>query len=263
MKIHHLRNATCVLETENKHILIDPMLNKKGDLPPFSAIRFKARCNPLVDLPPNSQSILEQVTHCFITHSSTFGIKALQHTDHLDLPGETFLIQHDIPVVTGEADANYLKKYGLRVEKGLRFWKPQTFGSGTVMAVPARHGHGWNSHLMANGIGFFLELQNEPSVYIGGDTVFTKDVERLFDEYKPDITILAAGSAQLDIGPPILMDPVELLECIKKAPGKVLLNHLEALNHCPTTRKFLNELVKKHNLQIKVLIPEDGETVAL
>ena len=91
MKIHHLRNATFVIESGRYFILIDPMLGAKGSLPPFSRIRFKAIRNPLVDLPPNAGHLLEKVTDCLITHSQKFGIKALQHTDHLDLAGEDYL----------------------------------------------------------------------------------------------------------------------------------------------------------------------------
>jgi len=38
MKIHHLRNATFVIESGTHFILIDPMLIEKGKLAPFSII---------------------------------------------------------------------------------------------------------------------------------------------------------------------------------------------------------------------------------
>lgn len=263
MKIHHLRNASCVLETGTMRILIDPMLSAKGELPPFSVIRFQARRNPIVDLPAESDKILQNITHCLITHSRTFGIKALQHTDHLDAKGEAFLVKHKIPVLTGKPDVEYLKNYGMRVNHGLECWRQQPFGEGSIMAVPAMHGHGWNRQFMANGVGFYLEFVGEPSVYIAGDTVYTADVERALQEYKPDVVILPAGSAQLDIGPPILMAPDELLTCIKKVPGKVVLNHLEALNHCPVTRLQLETLMEQNNLQERVFIPDDGQTIEI
>ncbi|THB71990.1 MAG: MBL fold metallo-hydrolase [Desulfobulbaceae bacterium] len=261
MKIHHLRNATCVIETSRAHILIDPMLCDQGKLPPFSMFRFKAKRNPLVPLPQNSNRILEGVTHCCITHSQTFGIKALQHTDHLDAKGEAFLVKRNIPVITRAEDAPYLRKFGIRVEHELNYWQPQSFEGGTIMAVPAKHGHGWNHHLMANGAGYYITIEGEPSLYIGGDTVYTKDVKRLLTDYKPDISLVAAGSAQLDIGPPILMSLDEIISFIRDAPGTVILNHLEALNHCPTTRQQLVEIFQKHGLSDKAMIPEDGETV--
>lgn len=261
MKIHHIRNATCVIETSNCRILVDPMLSAQGELPPFSAIRFKAKRNPLVELPANTSQVLENISHCLITHSQTFGIKALQHTDHLDTKGESFLVHENIPVICQSADAAYLKKYRLQVEETLEYWVQQPFGGGKIVAVPAKHGHGWNHRLMANSAGFFLELPDEPSIYISGDTVYTEDVERVRDEYKPDVSIVAAGSAQLDIGPPILMSLEEIVAFISKASGKIVLNHLEALNHCPTTREQLREILGQQGLLEKVFIPNDGEVV--
>ncbi|VFB03177.1 MULTISPECIES: hypothetical protein [Chryseobacterium] len=54
MKLYHLRNATLVIETQEKFILVDPLLGEKGSGLPFTLIRFKPRKNPLVDLPSNS-----------------------------------------------------------------------------------------------------------------------------------------------------------------------------------------------------------------
>lgn len=263
MKIHHLRNATCVIETAKERILVDPMICDKGKLPPFSAIRFRPKRNPIVEMPANCDRILQDITHCLVTHSRTFGIKALQHTDHLDSKGEEFLIKQKIPVITLAKDAEYLRKSSINVDTELEYWQPQSFANGSIMAVPARHGHGWNSHLMANGAGFYLELEGEPALYISGDTVYTKDVERVLLEYQPDIAVAAAGGAQLDIGPPILMSLDEVVTFIRRAPGRVVLNHLEALNHCPTTRKLISEILEKENLLEKVLIPDDGETLTL
>ena len=36
MKIHHLRSATFVIESNKHFILVDPMLGKKGSIPPFA-----------------------------------------------------------------------------------------------------------------------------------------------------------------------------------------------------------------------------------
>ncbi len=80
-----------------------------------------------------------------------------------------------------------------------------------VRNTPAQHGHGWTRHLMANGAGFFLELPDEPSLYISGDTVYTKDVDRALTKFEPDIAMVAAGSAGLDVGVPILMSLEETI----------------------------------------------------
>ncbi len=120
MKIHHLRNATFIIESEFNHILIDPMLSEKGELPSFARFRHKPMANPIVPLPDNSSKLLAKVTHCLITHSQKFSMKALQHTDHLDTAAESFLQSKKVPVVCLKQDAEYLQKSGLRVEKSLK-----------------------------------------------------------------------------------------------------------------------------------------------
>ena len=69
----------------------------------------------------------------------------------------------------------------------------------------------------------------------------------------------AAGRARLDIGQPLLMNEKDLLEFIDLAPGLVVANHLEALNHCPVTREGLRALLKDRGWTQKALLPEDGE----
>jgi len=263
MKIHHLRNATFVIEIGKHFILVDPMLSEKGTLPPFSFLRHKAKRNPIVPLPENAFQIINKTTYCLITHSQTFGVKALQHTDHLDGPAEVFLKKKITPVACRREDANYLKKYGITVDAELVYWEPQVFLGGEIIAVPAQHGHGWNHKLMANGAGFYLSLPGEPSIYISGDTVYTSDVDRALRELKPDIAVVAAGSASLDVGPPILMTLEEIVNFVQTAPKKVVANHLEALNHCPTTRSQLKKILEQQNLLNKTYIPEDGETLTI
>ncbi len=261
MRIHHLRSATFIIETGPYFILIDPMLGDKGSLPAFSYIRFKAKKNPLVDLPLNAQELLNKVTHCLITHSQTFGIKAFQHTDHLDQKGEDFLVQKQIPVYSFQNDVSYLSKYGINVQAGIDYWKEIEFLGGRLVAIPAHHGHGWISKLMANGCGFYIELPNEPSLYISGDTVLTHDVKNALLKFRPDIAVVAAGQAQMDVGQPILMSKNEVREFIELSPKYVIANHLEALNHCPVKRDEIKQILHEMNVVDRVQVPDDGQTL--
>ncbi len=263
MRIHHLRNATCVIESGDHHILIDPMLGAQGELPAFARWRHKPRPNPTIDLPANAASVLEKVTHCLITHSQTFGIRALQHTDHLDRAGERFLRRRATPVVCRRQDSAYLQKLGLNVSAALDCCRPQPFLQGEIQAIPARHGHGWIHRLMANGVGFFIRLPGEPSIYFSGDTVYTQAVAKTLTELRPAVAVVAAGSASLDVGGPILMPLSEILAFVQAAPGKVIANHLEALNHCPTRRAALDQVLNDHGLRSKVFIPDDGQTLEI
>jgi len=53
----------------------------------------------------------------------------------------------------------------------------------------------------------------------------------------------------------------DIVTFIEKSPKKVIANHLEALNHCPTTRKQLKKIVQEKGLMNKVFIPNDGESL--
>ncbi len=253
MKIHHLRNATMVIESDDKFILVDPMLGKKGSGMPFTLFRFKPKRNPIVELPSQSSEILKKVTHCLVTHL---------HPDHLDKDAISFLKSRNIPVVCNAKDESVLRKHGLNVSKSLSFWKEDTFLDGKIVGIPAIHGHGFMVKPMGEVMGYYLQLPNEKSIYISADTVYTEHVEKVLKEYKPDVAVLACGTAQLDFGKPILMQMDEMIRFIKTAPGKVFANHLEALNHCPTSRESLKSEVAKLGLQHKVFIPQDGESIS-
>lgn len=237
------------------------MLGDKGTLPPYARFKHRSRKNPLVSLPDNAAEMLNKVTNCLITHSQKFGLKALQHTDHLDASGESFLRRNHIPVGTREQDATYLKRCGLTIEVALTYWQTIDYLGGKITAVPALHGHSWINRFLANGAGIVLQLPDEPSIYISGDTVYTKDLERAFAEFKPDIAVMASGSASLDLGGPILMPIEELITFAKQAPGEVIANHLESLNHCPTTRTQLRQALENNGLLSKVHIPDDGDVL--
>lgn len=255
MKIHHIRNATFVIEAGKEFILIDPMLSKKNKLLPFAVLKHKAKRNPTVELPDNTEALLSKVTHCLITHCQR------KHLDHLDNAGEEFLRERSIPITCSIDDKDYLLKRGLKVTKAIKEWQPSEFLGGKITAIPAQHGHGWVHKIMANGIGFQIELSEEPSIYISGDTVLTNDVKRALTELKPDIAVVASGYASIDIGKPILMSLEEIIEFTQLAPNLVFSNHLESLNHCKMTRSHLRDALQEKSLLEKTWMPDDGDNI--
>ena len=252
MKVHHLRNATLVIETGDNFILVDPMLGKKGTAgPTFTLFRFKPQRNPIVDLPNNAMDIVEKTTHCLITHL---------HPDHLDKDGEHFLRTKQIPIICSIKDEATLRKKGLNVSQTIEYWKETNFLGGKICGIPAVHGYGFVAKPMGNVMGFYIELPNEKSIYLSADTIYTDDVHKVLTQLKPEIAVVACGTAQLDIFQPLLMRMDDILKFVRNAPNKVIANHLEAVNHCPTTRQELNYEILKIGLSSKVFIPNDGES---
>ncbi|WP_299245533.1 MBL fold metallo-hydrolase [uncultured Aquimarina sp.] len=255
MRIHHLRNATMVLETKNKIILVDPMLGKKGTAgPTFTLFRFKPQRNPILDLPIDAMDIINKTTHCIITHL---------HPDHLDKAAIQFLRNKKTPIICSIKDKDILKKRGLNVTQTVSYWQKNQFLGGTIEGIPAKHGYGFIAKPMGNVMGFYIKLPNEKSIYLSSDTIYTDDVDKVLKQYKPDISVVACGTAQLDIFKPLLMTMNDIMNFIKNSPGAVIANHLEAVNHCPTTRKQLSLELNKHGFIEKTYIPDDGEVIEI
>lgn len=255
MEIEFIRNATLILRFDGKAVLVDPMLANKGAMPSFSFFRHKAVRNPTVPLPKGARASLNGVTHALITHCQR------GHADHLDRAGVKFLRDNQTPTYCREEDAAFLKKRGIN-PLPLATNSRQEFLGGFITPIPARHGHGWISSLMGRGVGYLIEPKDHPSVYIAGDTVLTDDVRNTLTTHAPDIAIVAAGNASVDIGKPILMSLDEVMEFAAIAPGIVVANHLEALNHCPMTRLEVSKAAALAGLDHKIRIPKDGEIIS-
>ncbi len=241
-----------VIETGNKVILVDPMLGKKGTAgPTFTLFRFKPQRNPIVDLPDNAMEIVEKTTHCLLTHL---------HPDHLDKEAESFLKSRQIPVICSGKDEKALQKKGLNISQTVDYWQETEFLGGKIQGIPAVHGYGFVAKPMGNVMGFYIELPNEKSIYLSADTIYTEDVHKVLTQLKPEIAVVACGTAQLDVFQPLLMNMEDILKFVKNAPGKVIANHLEAVNHCPTRREDLRKAVTEFGFVEKIFIPKDGES---
>lgn len=252
LSIHHIRNATMVIETEKHVLLVDPMLGEKGSITSFTEKRFKSQKNPIVDLPDNYENLLQKVTHALLTH---------KHDDHLDQKGIEFLKEKNIPVTCSINDKERFSAHGLNIYQCLEYWNKADFFGGSIEGIPATHGYGKVAELMGDVMGYFIVLDNKKSVYLSSDTVYTDAVDKVLRSYQPDISVLACGSAQLDEYEPILMTMNDIVKFVHNAPNLVIANHLESLNHCPTSRAELKRRLKKDDLLNKVWIPKDGETL--
>lgn len=255
VRITQLRNATIIIHAGPHHILVDPMLAPKGALPPLRLFDGKRQRNPLVDLPPLSDQLLDQVTHCLITHCQK------GHFDHLDRAGKRWLRERQIPVICSGHDAAHLRSRGLNVQALGAGPGPHPFLGGTIETVACTHGLGLVGALMEHGVGYLIALPGQPTLYLSGDTILTDTVRDVVARRQPAICVLPAGGARFDLGGDIIMGPPEVTALAHMAHGVVVANHLEALSHCPPTRGMLSALACSLGLAHKIMIPADGETL--
>ncbi len=257
MKIQQIRNATIILELGANRVLVDPMLARKGALPSLRVFRRRQR-NPTVDLPEGTLESLESITHCLITHCQR------GHFDHLDRAGTRWLRERQIPVICTPHDAAYLAKLGLNVQPLPEGHEdPKPFLGGVIRTVRCTHGEGVVGRLMEHGVGYLIELPGEPSLYLAGDTILTSKVSDFVLQHQPQASVVPAGGARFDVGGDVIMGLTDVLEFTRLSRGIVIANHLEAINHCPVTRKELASAALEAGVASRLQIPCDGEVVTL
>lgn len=254
MKITQIRNATILIEVAGQGILVDPMFAEQGAIPSLKYATRSRRRNPTVGMPVNADELKSKVTSCLITHCQK------GHFDHLDRIASKWLRDNGLPVYCPTQDFEFLSKKGLNVSA----LDPHTinpFLNGTAELVACQHGEGLVGRMMAHGFGYYLMLPNEPSLYLAGDTILTKTVEDFIINTQPDITLIPAGGARMDLGGEIIMGKDEAIKVGELANGTVIANHLESLDHCPVSRQSIQKEVNLRGWQHRYLVPQDGESI--
>lgn len=245
-----IRNATLVLEYAGKKILIDPFLSAKGAYEPFAG----GERNPTVELPVPVEEIINKVDLVLVTHT---------HLDHFD-PVAKEALPADIKMFYQPANEEAFKKEKFTraeaIEEVVKWNGIQIFRTG------GKHGSGEIGKKMGSVSGFVLKAENQPTVYIIGDSIWTEEVEQALIKYKPDVIVANTGGAKFPgfEDNPILMDEDQAVSLIKASgKAKIIAVHMEALDHCHTTRNSLQQKAEALNLNSdKLHIPLDGEKIS-
>lgn len=255
MKITQIRNATLLIEAAGCRLLVDPMLARQGALPSLKYLTGRRRRNPIVELPAGTEALLASATHVLITHCQK------GHFDHLDRAAKRWLRERQLPVLCMPGDLAYLTERGLNARALEANGPTETLG-GRITPVPCLHGRGWVGKLMAHGHGYVIEWPGEPTLYLAGDTVLTPEVLGTVSRLGAgSVSVLPAGGAAMDLGGELIMDADQALRAAAAGAGRFVLNHLEALDHCPTQRRALRDDAERLGLGTRIDVPEDGASL--
>ena len=245
--IQLIRNATLKLMYNGTMFLIDPSFSPKNGF--MSFVVPNQNLNPTVDLPLSITELTQDVDAILVTHL---------HLDHFDNEAKNNL-NPALPLFAQLTDSAALATSPFT---NISFVDDQKEYHGTsIIRTEGKHGPDHLLGDLGHVSGFVLKAANYPTIYIIGDCLWDDEIKSTIQKHHPDIIIANSGGAQF-MGETILMDENSVVELAKFAPNaQIMAVHMEALDHCFTTRKILQDAADAAN--IHVLIPQDGETMTL
>ncbi|MBD2842141.1 MBL fold metallo-hydrolase [Erythrobacter rubeus] len=267
------RNATARLHYAGMTFLLDPMLSAKGELPSFAGIAP----NPTVELPAPVHDIVADIDAVIVSHL---------HEDHFD-DAAAKILSKDIPLITPRnrapisprdpaktvSHSQRLKDYGFTDVREIddEDSNSTTFRGVTLTQTWALHGEGKVGELMGGVNGIVLSAPGMPTIYWAGDTILdVVEMDHILSLYKPDIVIAHTGGPVVEALSPeiLLMDAAqgaELVEMVSRYNKNafVIAVHMEALDHCFSSRKDFMAAVAKvdSDIQRRVFAPADGDVI--
>ena len=236
MKLTLVRNATLILETSDRRILVDPMLDDAGARPPIEDTPNQL-ANPLVPLPFPPERVVSGIDGAIVTHL---------HRDHLDGRAEE-LLDRALPILTQPGSLAELRARGFDAATD----EPDGWLGLEVALTPGRHGTGELGEALGPVCGFVLD-----GVYVAGDTIWCDEVRESIERHRPRAIVVNGGGARFLEGDPIVMTAADVRALRSATDATVVVVHLEAINHCLERRDVYRAIDG-------VVVPDDGESLEL
>ncbi|AJD92869.1 hypothetical protein JMA_35520 [Jeotgalibacillus malaysiensis] len=249
MNIQLIRNATLIVHYAGKKFLVDPFLGDKGAYPPFQNAESLEN-NPLVELPISLDEIVKDVDAVILTHL---------HLDHYDEAAKHALPKDLKIFVQNEEDLEKVKEDGFSHLEILT--QNSSFGGIRLAKTVGEHGRGDILKKLGHVSGVVFKHESEKTLYLAGDTVWYKGVEKEISQHEPDIIVANAGDNQFLEGGSLVMGKDDVYETAKAAPNaKIVAVHMEAVNHWTLSREDLRAIAEEKGFSGRLYVPEDGES---
>ena len=250
-----IRNATLKIQYAGKTILLDPMLGEKGT--EMSALGVNL--NPRVHLTMPVSEVLKGVDFVLLTHA---------HIDHYD-PAARRLISKNMPWYVQPADYDSVAvKDHFRNTTVIK--ENVNVGGITIIRIAGNHGRGKLGEMMGASSGYVLKADGQPTLYVMGDCVWNEVTQKAVKEHQPEYIVVNSGGAILPpmskTDGPIIPNEAETMQIIDDCPvnTRFIAVHMDAIDHCQTTRAILRNEARHHGTDMsRLIIPEDGESITL
>ncbi len=257
MKFQEIRSATAIVTMGGVRFLVDPWLGEKGSIPPLpGSPNPDLRC-PVSDLPLPIEEILE-VDAVIATHL---------HFDHFDETARAKIPKSMVIFVQDEIDGETLREQGftdIRILKyaGVEFQKVQLTKIDCLHGQPGNLGLLYEKmNLRSSACGVVMRHPaEEKTLYLAGDTIWCDYVKAALDSFTPDVIVVNAAAATIRGFGRIIMGLKDLEAVLARAPHAVVIaSHLDNVGHETLWRSDLQRYVQEHQLESRLLIPDDGE----
>ena len=250
-----IRNATLKIQYAGKTILLDPMLGEKGT--EMSALGVNL--NPRVHLTMPVSEVLKGVDFVLLTHA---------HIDHYD-PAAKRLISKNMPWYVQPADYDSVAvKDHFRNTTVIK--ENVNVGGITIIRIAGNHGRGKLKEKKDTTSGYVLKADGQPTLYVMGDCVWNEVTQKAVKEHQPEYIVVNSGGAILPpmskTDGPIIPNEAETMQIIDDCPvnTRFIAVHMDAIDHCQTTRAILRNEARHHGTDMsRLIIPEDGESITL
>ena len=250
-----IRNATLKIQYAGKTILLDPMLGEKGT--EMSALGVNL--NPRVHLTMPVSEVLKGVDFVLLTHA---------HIDHYD-PAAKRLISKNMLWYVQPADYDSVAvKDHFRNTTVIK--ENVNVGGITIIRIAGNHGRGKLGEMMGASSGYVLKADGQPTLYVMGDCVWNEVTQKAVKEHQPEYIVVNSGGAILPpmskTDGPIIPNEVETMQIIDDCPvnTRFIAVHMDAIDHCQTTRAILRNEARHHGTDMsRLIILEDGESITL
>lgn len=172
-----------------------------------------------------------------------------QHPDNLDNLGRAYL--QDVPVVltTPSGAERLASELGDKVQ-GLAPWKAtQLQGAGgttvTITSLPAQHGPEGCEPITGEVVGFLLQAEGQPTVYVSGDNASVDIAKSIAERVGTvDVAVIFAGAARTPFfdGALVTVDGALAAEVAQVLSASHVIGvHTDSWAHFTETRTQLNE----------------------
>ncbi len=252
--IRLVRSATLKINYAGHTILVDPVFADKGTLQSALGV-YKS---PRVHLVMPISEITEGVDMVLLTHN---------HIDHYE-PSVKQHLPKDIPFYTQPQDKETLVQDGFTNVEAIE--KSKTIGNLTIHRTTGHHGFGQIGQMMGPVSGYVLMAEELPTIYIMGDCKWEPCILETVEKYRPDYIVVNSGGAVFPefskTDGCITPDEQEVMAMLDTLPAqiKLIAVHMDAIDHCQTTREILRNEARHHGVDMnRLIMPGDGESITL